>query len=195
MFLLTNASLFFPVEQVGSAVTVLTIYSILLLFGMIFYLTGQAKTDIFRLNTGFALLQFGLGFLVSAVIFVVAMPATIAASFDPLSGIAAVSFWGALIYIFNKAFIEEFVFRDILEDKVGRYGQAGLFGLFHVAILSAGGAAFLSVVGGAIFLSLLGLLWSFMKDSTFFGIIGATGSHTAWNAVATGLLKGVFGKG
>ena len=110
LLLLTNAALLFPIAQVSSVQTILLIYAVIHLFAMVLLLTVKLKTEIFNLDSLHGLFQFGLGFLITGVFLVVTIPAQIAASFDPLSGIVTVSFIGSLVYIFIKAFIEEFFF-------------------------------------------------------------------------------------
>lgn len=195
LILLTNTSLFFPIEEVANVQRVMMIYIIMQLMAMMLLFTiKRTQSDIFSLTTYQGLFQFFLGFLVTGVIVLVAVPASIAASFEPLA-LVKISLLGTILYTFIRAFVEEFLFRDTLEEIIGRYPQAALFGMFHFAVLSIGGAAFLSVLVGAFFLFVLGIIWSYMKDIKIFGILGSTGSHFSYNLHAFGIWSLLFGGG
>ncbi len=78
------------------------------------------------------------------------------------------------------------VFRYILPLGVGigDVASAILFGVFHLAVL---GANFI----GMATLIIMGMVWAFTR--TRFGLMGAVGSHVAWNMMALGLMPLLFG--
>ncbi len=183
LFLLINASAIFPN---GQAVTnVLMVYLILQCTVLAAFAKGlptlSATPDMLILSlVGF----LGTAFLVTII------PSAITGAFDIVSISSSVLTTSLLLfavaYCFVKAFIEEVIFRGILMDQVGLLPQALMFGSFHFAMLSAGGASFLAVIVGAIVLTSLGIVWGKMTQAG--GILLSTGSHVAWNLAAIGVL-------
>ena len=187
LLLLTNASLFF--ENVEATQTIMIIYSIMLLFVVVAQLAtpGREQTEsIFTLGPG-KFLAFFYGFILTGVIILVlAIPGILASVGEPLilQG-TSIALLAGVIFAFNKAYIEEALFRDLLMNRIGNLGQAALFGIFHFAVLSAGGASIGAVLIGAFFLAFLGYIWGYMKN--YGGILFITGSHFAWNLKSLGI--------
>jgi len=92
-----------------------------------------------------------------------------------------------LFHAFVKAFIEETIWADILKKRIGRYGSAITFGLFHLAVTyTALGINFIAIG----ILMILRFIWDYVHDK--YGIAGSTGSHFCYNLFAiTG--KTIFG--
>lgn len=105
-------------------------------------------------------------------------------------GVSALGF-GAL-HAFVKAYIEEDVFRAALPRMAG-FGDiisSVIFGAFHLSILIMQGMILqLALIPMAV-LVVLGMVWSQVRNH--FGIMGAVGSHFAWNLFAIGVLFGIF---
>jgi len=112
-----------------------------------------------------------------------------------------------VLHAFVKAYIEESVFRWALPKYAGLGDilSSVLFGLFHLSILvsftipSMVAAGTLTDMGAmnwtyagmpVITLTALGVGWSKVRDTI--GVIGSTGSHTAWNMFALGILPRIF---
>lgn len=132
----------------------------------------------------FFLIFFGL--TAAIVIFI---PKGIMGAFDIISTGFTL---GLIGYVFVKAFIEEIVFRQVLGDRIGGVAQAGVFGVFHFAILWLRPAATLpTVLFGTFFLAMMGYLWFLIYKR--FGILASTGSHVAWNLSAVGILGMLLG--
>lgn len=193
VFLLTNASLFFT--NVQNTQIVMLIYSVMLLFVIVAQLAtpGVQETEkIFVTGLG-GLFPFFLGFFLTAMLLIALLIPGIIASFaEPLvlAG-TPIGFFAGIIYAFIKAYIEEALFRDLLMSRIGIVMQAILFGVFHFAVLSVGGASVFAVLIGAFFLAALGYIWGVMKQ--FGGVFFSTGSHFAWNMHALGILKKIMG--
>ena len=107
-----------------------------------------------------------------------------------------------LLHSFVKAFNEEAVFRSILPRMMGGGTIADiasnvLFGIFHASMLQlqvAAGILTQSAALVAVFvLFVLGMVWAQVRNR--WGLMGATGSHFAWNLAALGLLGQIFGMG
>ena len=87
-----------------------------------------------------------------------------------------------LFHAFVKAFIEETIWADILKKRIGRYGSAITFGLFHLAVTyTTGGVNFIAIG----ILMLLRFIWDFIYDR--YGVMGSTGSHFAYNSFVMGM--------
>lgn len=125
--------------------------------------------------------------MVSTAELTIALPSTLIAAM----GVTALGF-GAL-HAFVKAYIEEDVFRSALPIKAGLGDiiSSILFGIFHFAVLvTVRGLTPVQALLPIAVLIGLGLLWSRVRDG--FGILGATGSHFAWNLFAFGVLGKIF---
>ena len=130
---------------------------------------------------------FAIGFVLTAIpmLVIVKLPVfggVIQAQVTPDMLVTAAGF--GLLHGFVKAFIEEAVFRDILQSRLGMVISNVLFGLFHFAVLGAN-------IMGMIFLTVLGFGWSLMKER--FGLMGSVGSHFAYNLGVMGILPGLVG--
>lgn len=184
LFLVTNTSLFFTnAEQIQLILLVYLVMEALIIASLDLTLPTLGVSPL-------ELMYFGIGFIITAFLVYVTVPAAIASTFEIATLAGGLVLIGGILYVFVKAFVEEIIFRGILEKHVGRFMQAILFGIFHFAILSAGGASWQAVLIGAFFLGFLGLAWSYTKD--FMGLMGAVGSHTAWNLHAVGLLAAIL---
>jgi len=131
------------------------------------------------------LVNFLIGFGITlAILLPLRFFAVFASSFEIIT---AVSF--GFLYAFIKAFIEEVVFRDLLPLKAGLGDKISsvLFGLFHFSMLWALGASLQVMIGGFILLSLLGYVWSQVRN--YLGLMGSTGSHFAYNAIVLGAIS------
>ena len=186
IFLLVNAEFAFP-GQGDTIQKVMMIYLVMQAL-MIASLDLVLPTLDLGITGG---IYFVIGFIITALV-VVLIPAIIPGSLEVLQFVrGGIALFFMMIYVFIKAFVEEVIFRGILENYLGRFVSAVLFGLFHAAVLSIGNPALGSFMISMIFLMILGLIWSYMKD--YFGILGATGSHMAWNMHALGLLGTIVG--
>lgn len=192
IWLLVSADALFPGMEIWKIMMVYLVMQALVI--------ASLDLTIPTLSTGvLGLTHFFIGFGITALI-VMLIPQGLTGSLEVLSidwtlGVTIVMFTVGILYAFIKAFVEETVFRFALERKAGltRLTVAVLFGLFHGAVLSIGGAAITSILFGMFFLAVLGYVWSLFYDH--FGILGATGSHLAWNISALGLLGMLIGAG
>jgi len=133
-----------------------------------------------------SLIYFVIGFGVTVFVMLI-IPVNFKAMLASFELITAVSL--GFLYAFVKAFIEEVIFRDILPLKVGIGDVASsiLFGVFHFAMLWSLGATLPVMIAGMITLSLLGYIWSQVRQRLT--LMGAVGSHFGYNMV----VLGVFG--
>jgi len=157
--------------------------------------------------------NFLIGFLgTGAVLFIVTQGIGIFGTSAVLSEpfVAAITVAGigfGVLHAFVKAYIEESVFRWALPKYAGLGDVISniLFGIFHFSILTSltipsmisagtltdlGAANWMYAVAPVITLTILGLIWALVRDRI--GIMGSTGSHTAWNMFALGILPGIF---
>ena len=138
-----------------------------------------------------------------AIFFVITLPVALGFSYllnlkSSIETIMLIMGFGFL-HAFVKAYIEEGVFRGILmRTPLGFWGQAGVFGLFHFAMLSMTAGVLVSagtlaaasvpifVISNALLLTLLGAVWGLVYLR--YGLMASTGSHFAWNTVAYGII-------
>lgn len=169
---------------------------------------------------GESLWNFILGFIATSVIllglsFVIA-PLLSAANIAEPVVIASISITGlgfGVLHGFVKAYIEESVFRWAL-PKLANLGDIIsniLFGVFHTAVLvtvtipalvvdgtlaDLGAANWTYAIMPVIMLVVLGFVWSYIRGTNGgglgWGIMGATGSHMAYNLFALGILPLIF---
>lgn len=166
-----------------------------------------------RSIAGDNLLNFPIGFIgTGAILFVatqlIGVFGTSAALTEPFVATITIAGLGfGVLHAFVKAYIEESVFRWALPKyfKLGDIISNIIFGIFHLSILlvftipsmiaegtlvEAGALNWTYAIAPVITLIILGLAWSQVRDRI--GIIGATGSHTAWNMFALGILPRIF---
>jgi len=142
------------------------------------------------------ILQFIIGFSVTSMImlplvFIAPGVTAFLASFEVV--VAVVGF--GMLYAFVKAYVEELVFRDILPLRAGLGDIASsiLFGGFHASALMLAippKTGFEIFIGFAL-LATLGYIWAKVVRDRI-GIMGATGSHTAYNLFVLGVLASLF---
>jgi len=117
--------------------------------------------------------------------------AMLASTVDSITIYAAFAF----LHSFVGAYIEELVFRYFLPvvANLGDIISSLLFGLFHIGvrIMSGDPLPWLSIA----VLTALGLVWAIIRGRHMgngrfsgLGLMGATGSHFAWNVIAFGLI-------
>jgi len=124
--------------------------------------------------------MFSLGFIVTSVLMLTVpniLTSLLAGQVE--ANIALVLGFGFL-HGFIKAFFEEVIFRGALPTFIGDIWSSVAFGLFHFGITGV-------PLAGAVFLMGLGYLWAKVRDSM--GLMGATGSHFAYNLGVMGILS------
>lgn len=151
---------------------------------------------------------FGTGAILLLVSWIIGGLAPAAFLSEPL--IATITITGigfGVLHAFVKAYIEESVFRWALPKLFGLGDILAniAFGLFHLSILlmitipnmiAAGNLADIGAMNytyaiyPVFILIMLGLIWSQVRNHL--GIMGSTGSHTAWNMFALGILPMIF---
>lgn len=194
--LLTQLFLFINADYVygpyaPAARTTLQIYFVLLGITMAAFAAGLPKIPIE------SIVNFFLMFLLTSGAVLLLQP-FLGGTLSSFENIRLALGFGFL-HAFVKAFNEEVVFRFILPITAGLGDVISniAFGFFHLAVivanLTAQGLAvsYASVLLPVGLLMLLGYLWAKMRDR--FGLMGATGSHWAWNLGALGILKGALG--
>lgn len=177
LFMYVNAPALFG-EFAPQAERIMQVYLFLLIgFLAMFNIAMPGLDTTPRALTGFVVMFFATWLIVGAV------PRLITSSFEPLTLVSL-----GFLYAFVKAYIEEVVFRQILPKTLalGDIVSNILFGLFHFAVLFSVGVPLMTVLFSMVFLMVLGYIWSMVRDH--FGILGATGSHFAWNMVALGVI-------
>ena len=154
-----------------------------------------------------AALLLGVGLAFPSIFGMASVGETIAASVTYAIGFG-------VFHAFIKAYIEEDVFRGILQKVgLGTFGSAAAFGMFHLSILltlripaqiSVGALAdigamnWMYAIVPVAALSGLAVVWSFIANENGLngGTLGSTGSHWAWNLMTQGILgriaKGSF---
>lgn len=192
-FLMINASVLFP-GQGEQIQTVMFIYLIMALGAFSVTLLGMSKAqtrlDNFLKGDFTTLGGFAAGFALTWVIAGSFIPASVLAGFDILQVLAATGLVTVflILYVFVKAYVEEVFFRIFLEEFTGRWISIALFGFFHLAVLSIGQPGIYSLIISTVFLMVLGLIWSYMKNFPHYGFMMAVGSHTAWNLHVLGVI-------
>lgn len=168
------------------AETALIIYMLMFAYVMASYRSAFPTAEVSVTNFFWFIAAFGVTFFVVAF-----FPAQFTAFIASIEAVKVVIALG-LLYAFVKAFIEEAIFRQILPEGtsfvpgIGKFWSSILFGLFHVAVLSASGLGIVSLIFALVWLSLLGYIWAIAKP--FIGILGTTGSHFAYNLKALGVI-------
>ena len=187
IFLFINASAVFGDYYAQMAKDQILIYLVLFSFVLVAAGVGLPKDK--KFGNG---VYFGMTFIVTAVILLV-LPflQTIAGAIQPFQLVLAFG----LLFGGVTTYIEEVVFRYGIGDKLlgGSAGkgwiqpigiiQALIFGAFHFAI--TGGNVYAMV-----FLSGLGYIWWLVYQK--YGILGASGSHLAYNLASFGVLGAVI---
>ena len=142
------------------------------------------------------ILNFIIGFSVTSMVmlplvFVAPGVTAFLASFEIV--VAVVGF--GMLYAFVKAYVEELVFRDILPLRagLGDIPSSILFGLFHASalMLAIPPKTGMEIIMGFVVLSCLGYIWAKVVRDRI-GILGATGSHCAYNMWILGILASLF---
>jgi len=150
-------------------------------------------------------MAFIIGFIVTAlVMFFFVMGSPYGAWLASLEGVTLIVGF-AFLHGFTKAYIEEMVFRDVLPIglKLGDFISNILFAAFHFAALTRRATLAISigemsavgfwpfVIYGSITLFVLGMIWAYvLRDRV--GIMGAVGSHFAYNLAVLGALTALF---
>jgi hypothetical protein len=127
------------------------------------------------------------------------IPKLITAGSIEASVAVQMAFGFGFLHAFVKAFNEEVIFRQILPIVAGLGDIISnvLFGIFHIAVVISQlsllkmPVTFWTVAAPVGILVVLGFLWAKIRDR--FGLMGATGSHFAYNLGVMQLLPKVFG--
>jgi len=185
-YLFTQADFIYGVyaEQVRS---VIMIYAGLLAIMSPFILKDVLSIGVYDLS------NFALGFLITAAA-VLAVPfiGTFLIPGQIQEGLVLALGFGFL-HSFIKAFFEELIFRGGLPRILRRVTvnplypdiiSSVLFGIFHWGVTGVG-------IPEALILMVLGFGWAKVRD--LFGIMGATGSHFAYNLAVMGVLSQIVG--
>lgn len=135
--------------------------------------------------------NFSIMFVLTSIVMLV-LPAFALITGEIEEGLTLALGFGFL-HAFVKAFDEEVIFRGVLPMIMGQGVKTGIyvdiissvaFGAFHLAVTGAN-------IFAMIFLSALGFIWAQVYKR--FGLMGATGSHFAWNLGALGVLPTILG--
>ena len=180
IFLYVNASWIYG-EFSAQATQELIVYLILYAFVMASVAKGLPTSEKFGNGLGFAIMFIGTAIVMLMIPYI----ASIAGSLETIK--LALGF--GLLHGAVKTYVEEIVFRygigDIVLGGLPAAGivQAGIFGLFHLAV--SGGNWFTMI-----WLSGMGLVWWFIYKK--WGVLGASGSHLAYNLASFGVLGAVL---
>ena len=138
--------------------------------------------------TAFNIFMFPVAFIATTIfattIISALVPTAMLASFESVKVMAGFG----ILYSLVKAFIEEVIFRGLIQKYTGNFIQAGLFSIFHVSMLWTKFTGF-GIISAFIMLFILGYIWG--ETAKHFGLFASTGSHTAWNAFVMGI-TGMF---